>query len=77
VKEDETSEACCGRATEEGAHKDFVSKPEGKNPLKLPMSRWEDDIKTTKWKAVDSIYFAQDRCQWIALVNISMNFWAS
>jgi hypothetical protein len=76
MKEDETSKACSTHAREEDAYKDLVGKPEGKKPLRRPMPRWEYNIRETECKALDWIYFAQDRCQWIALLN-TMNILAS
>jgi hypothetical protein len=40
--------------------------------------RWEDDIKMdlrgTGWEDVHSMHLAEDRDQWLALVNTVMNF---
>jgi hypothetical protein len=51
--------------------------PEGKRPLGRPRRRQEDDIKMDlrdiEWGVMDWIDLAQDRDQWMALVNIVMN----
>jgi hypothetical protein len=56
-----------------------VGKPEGRRPLGRPRRRWEYntrmDFKEIWWKAVDWIHLAQDRDQWLALVNMVMSFW--
>jgi hypothetical protein len=55
----------------------FVGKPEGKKPLGRPRRRWVDNIKRDHremgWGGMDSIYVAQDRGQWRAVVNTVMN----
>jgi hypothetical protein len=52
----------------------LVEKPEGREPLGRPRSRWEDCIKTclkgTGWDGVDWIDLAQDLDSWRAVVNI-------
>jgi hypothetical protein len=56
----------------------LVIKLEGKRPLRRPRCRWEEnirmDIMETEWESVDWIHLAQDRNQWLALVNVVMNF---
>jgi hypothetical protein len=55
----------------------LVGKPEGKRPLGRPRCRWVDNIKMElrelEWDAIDLTALAQDRDQWRALVNVSMN----
>jgi hypothetical protein len=54
-----------------------VGKPEGKRPLGRPRRRWVDNIKmdlrVIGWDDMDWIRLAQDRDQWMALVNMVMN----
>jgi hypothetical protein len=54
-----------------------VGKPQGKRPLGILRSRWEDNItlnfKEIGWVGMDWIYLAQDRDQRWALVNTAMN----
>jgi len=54
-----------------------VGKPEGKRPLRIPRSRWEDnikmDLKELGCGGMDWIELAEDRDGWRALVNAVMN----
>jgi hypothetical protein len=54
-----------------------VGKPEGKRPLGRPRHRWEDnnkmELRETGWGGMYRINLAQDRGQWMALVNMLMN----
>jgi hypothetical protein len=54
-----------------------VGKPEGKRPLGRPRRRWENniriDLRDIGWGEVDWIDLAQNREQWMALVNTVMN----
>jgi hypothetical protein len=54
-----------------------VGKPEGKIPLGRPRHRWEDNIKMDLrgigWGSVEWINLAEDRDQWLPLLNIVMN----
>jgi hypothetical protein len=54
----------------------LIGKPEGKKRLGKPRHRWEDnirmDLRVIVWEVVD--WIAQDRNQWLALVNAVMNF---
>jgi hypothetical protein len=54
------------------------NKPEGKRPLGRPRRRWVDNIKMDLgeigWDGMDWTDLAQDRDQWMALVNTVMNF---
>jgi hypothetical protein len=58
-------------------HNIFVGEPERKRPLGRPRRRWEDsvrmDLMETGWKIVDRMHLAQDRDQWLAVVNTVMN----
>jgi hypothetical protein len=59
------------------AYRILVGKPEGKRPLGRPTSRWVDNIKIDlreiEWDYMDWIDLDQDRDQWRALVNTTMN----
>jgi hypothetical protein len=59
------------------AYSVLVGKPEGKRPLGRPRRRWEDNIRTDlreiRWEVMGWIRVAQDRDQWLALVNTIMN----
>jgi hypothetical protein len=61
------------------AYRILVGKPEEKRPLGRPRHRWVDNIKRDLreigWDAVDWIDMAQDRDQWMALVNTVLNLW--
>ena len=65
---------------EEGrcVHKVLVGKPEGKRPLGIPRSRWEDNIKMDLQEVGrgcgDWMELAQNRDRWRALVSTVMNF---
>jgi hypothetical protein len=56
----------------------IVGKPEGKRPLGRPKLRWVDNIKMdlreTGYCGMDWTHLAQDKDQWWALVNTTMNF---
>jgi hypothetical protein len=55
-----------------------VRKPKGKKPLGRCRHRWEDnirmDLREIGWGGMDWIDLTQDRDQWRALVNMTMNF---
>jgi hypothetical protein len=55
----------------------LVGKLEETRPLRRPRRRWTDNIKMDLreigWDVVDWIELAQDRDQWMALVNTVMN----
>jgi hypothetical protein len=61
------------------AYRILVGKPEGKRPLGRPtrMCRWVDNIKVDLRQigsdGMDWVDLAQDRDQWRAVLNISMN----
>jgi len=61
-----------------GVFRVLVGKPEGKEPLGRPRSRWEDNIKMDLQEVgsggMDWIELAQDRGKWRELVNAVMNF---
>jgi hypothetical protein len=54
-----------------------VGKPEGKKPLGRPRRRREDnirmDLKETGWEGVDWIHLAQDKDQWLVLMDTVLN----
>jgi hypothetical protein len=55
----------------------LVGRPEGKRPLGRPRRRWVGNIKMNlreiRWDGVDWIDVVQDRDQWRALVNTTLN----
>jgi sugar lactone lactonase YvrE len=59
------------------AYKILVGKPEGKRPLGGPRGRWEDnknmDFREAEQGDMDWINLAQDRNQWLALVNTAIS----
>jgi hypothetical protein len=58
-------------------HKVLVGKPGGNKEFRRPWSRGKDGIKMylreIGWKGVNSIYLAQDRDRWRAVVNTVKN----
>jgi hypothetical protein len=54
-----------------------VGKPEGKRQLGRPKRRWVDDstmdLREIGLDGIEWIDLAQDRDQWVALVNMGMN----
>jgi hypothetical protein len=54
-----------------------MGNPEGKSPLGRQRRRWVDNIKIDlteiEWGGMDWIDLAQERDQWMALVNTVMN----
>jgi len=56
----------------------LVGKLEGKRSFVRYRDRWEDNIKMDFWEMgwedVDWIHMAQDKDQWLAVVNTVMNF---
>jgi hypothetical protein len=59
------------------AYRILVGKSEGKSPLGRPRLSWEDNIKMDLTEigcgSMDWIDLAQDRNQWMVLVNTAMN----
>jgi hypothetical protein len=55
----------------------LMGKPEGKRPLGRPRRMWADgikiDLREIGWGGIDWIELAQDRDQWMALVNTVTN----
>jgi Lhr-like helicase len=69
-----------GRVARKGeirnAYNMLVRKPEGKRALGRPRHRWEDmrmHLREIGWEVVDGIHLAQDRDQWLTVVNTVMN----
>jgi hypothetical protein len=62
------------------AYSILVGKPEGKRPLRRCRHRWEDNIimylGEIRWESVDWIHLAEDRDQWLVLVNTEINLQA-
>jgi hypothetical protein len=60
-----------------GERRGIFGRPEGKRPLGRPRRRWEDNIKLDLREIVidgaNWIQLAQDRVQWRAFVNMTMN----
>jgi hypothetical protein len=58
-------------------HRKLAGKPEGQRPLGRPRHRWvyniKMDLRDIGWGGMDWIDLAQDRGQWMALVNTVMN----
>jgi hypothetical protein len=56
----------------------WESQPEGKRPSGKPADMWVDSIEMSLrevgWGGKNWIGLAQDRDQWMALVNTAMNF---
>jgi hypothetical protein len=67
----------CSTNGNRNAYMIIMGMPEGKRPLGRPRRRWVDNIKIdlrdTGWNGMDWIDLAQDRDQWMALVNAVMN----
>jgi hypothetical protein len=63
--------------TKRKAYRILVGKPEGKRQLGRPRRRWLDNIKIDlreiEWDGADRIDMAQDRRQWMALLNTILN----
>jgi hypothetical protein len=59
------------------AYKILVGKSERKKPCGRPSLRREDNIRMDhrdmRWEVVGWMHLAQDRDQWLALVNTVMN----
>jgi hypothetical protein len=59
------------------AHKILTRKPEGKRPLGRLRCRWKDTfkmkLKETGCECGDWIRLAQDRVQWLVILNTIMN----
>jgi hypothetical protein len=75
VRETEMGRICSTNGVEEECIQ--VEKPEGKIPLGTPRRRWVNNIKMDfrdiGWGGMDWIDLAQDRDQWITLLNAVMN----
>jgi hypothetical protein len=52
----------------------LVGKPDGKRPLGRPRRRWVDNTKLDiRWDGLDCTDVFQDRDQWRALLNTTLN----
>jgi hypothetical protein len=60
-----------------GLHRVLVRKPKGKESLRRPRRRWENNIKMDLQElgcgSIGWIDLAQDRNKWRGLVNVVMN----
>jgi hypothetical protein len=69
--------ACSTNGEKRNAYRILVGKQEGNRPLGRPRSRWVENIKMDLgeigWDGMNWIDLAQDRNQWMALVNMVMN----
>jgi hypothetical protein len=58
------------------ACKILVRNSEGKSPLGRLRCKWEDtinmDFKEIMWKNVDLFCLVQNRCQWLAAMNMDI-----
>jgi len=70
---------CSTHGAMQNAYNILVGKSEEKRPLGRPNRRSEDNIRIDLWEigweGMDWIHLAQDRDQWLALVNMVMNLW--
>jgi hypothetical protein len=77
VKGDEMSRAYSTNGEKSNAYRILAGNSDGKKPLGRRRLRWVDNIKMDlreiEWDGMDWIDLAQDRDQWIALVNTVMN----
>jgi hypothetical protein len=59
------------------AYRILVGMPEGKKPLGRPRRRWvnniKKDLREIGWDGMDWTDLAQNRDQWMVLVNTVMN----
>jgi hypothetical protein len=71
--------ACSTNGGNINAYRILVEKAEGKRPLGSQRRRWVHNIKIDLteigWNGMNWIDLAQNRDQWIALVNTVMNLW--
>jgi hypothetical protein len=81
LQEDEMCRACSTNKEKRNACRILMEKPEGNNPLQRTRRRWVDNIKIDLreigYGGRDWIDLAQDRNQWMALMNTITNFWLS
>jgi hypothetical protein len=67
--------ACSAYGEKRRAYGILVRRPEGRQPLRKPRHRWEDNIKMdleVGW-GMNWIELAQDRDMWRAVANAVMN----
>jgi hypothetical protein len=57
----------------------LVHKSSGNRLFGIPRHRWEDNVrmylKDIKWNDMESIYLAENRDKWWAVVNIVTKLW--
>jgi hypothetical protein len=74
---DEMSRECSINRGDMKCIQNFNKKPEGNTQHGRHMHRWKDDDKTnhkeTRYEGMDWIKLAQNRGQWLILVNNVMN----
>jgi hypothetical protein len=65
------------RMGEKNGYRILVGNSKGKRPLGRPKRKWMDnnkmDLTEIRWDSMDWIDLVQDRDQWRALVNTTMN----
>jgi hypothetical protein len=70
--------ACSTNGEKRNAYRILVGMPQEKRPLGRQRRGWVDsikmDLREIGWDGVDWIDLAQNRDQWMALVNTVMNF---
>jgi hypothetical protein len=69
--------ACNTHRAKRNSYGILVGKPEGKRPPGGPR-RWKEtiikmDLREIGWGGMNLIYLAQDRDQWLALINTEIN----
>jgi hypothetical protein len=68
---------CRAHGEDRNDYKDFIGKPEGKTQLRIPMHRWEDNIKIylreIGFEGMDLIDLAEDRDRFLVIVNMALN----
>jgi hypothetical protein len=69
--------SCSINGEKRNVYRVLTGKPEEKRPLGRPTRRWTDNIKMDLggigWGGMDWSHLAQDRDQWRAVVNTTMN----
>ena len=79
IEKNEMGRVCGTYRGEERLYTILEEKPEGKRPLEITRTRWENNIKMDLQEVgcggLDWIELAQDRERWQTLVNVVMNLW--